>query len=83
MSHVEVVIGAPRGNVTIYAHESQQKCSILNIDFSCTMQGLLQEFVNQKIGLRWNLDERQIEICFMFLDKNVVHHLFITGRLLV
>ena len=45
------------------------------------MQELLQEFVDQKIGLPRNFDAQQIEICFIFLDKNVVCHSFSTGSL--
>lgn len=62
-----------RAVITVYAHESQQKFSTLSdFDFRQTVQKLLQHFVDMKLGSSRNLENREIDLRFVFVDKNVV-----------
>ncbi|KIM49865.1 hypothetical protein M413DRAFT_408231 [Hebeloma cylindrosporum] len=61
-------------NISYHAHESQSKFySLANFDRNQPISQLLKmEFVMKRIGSQRNLENREIEIRFMFETKNVV-----------
>ena len=78
-----------RGVIKTYAHESQQKFSTLSdFDFRQTVQKFLQHFADMKLGSSRNLENREIDLRFVFVDKNVVrtvayYHTFLFGHVIV
>jgi len=63
-----------RANISYHAHESPSKFySLANFDRNQPISELLKtEFIMKRIGSQKNLENREIEIRFLFDSKNVV-----------
>ncbi len=59
----------------MYAHENKHNCSVLQFDFNKNVQSLHQAFIDRKLGALRNLEQRELEIRFVFLDERVVSQL--------
>jgi len=62
-----------RANISVYAHENQQKYSSLEyFDQTLPMEQFYREFVKGKLVAETMLKDKKIEIRFAFFENNVV-----------
>ena len=77
LKHISYNIFDFRTNITLYAHESQNKYSSLkHFNLELLMQKFFAEFVDQKLVNETMRKECKVEIHFVFDHDSVVSSLF-------
>ena len=73
-----------RENVTVAAHENQQKYSMLDdLDCDKSIQDTWKNvFVANRLGAEHDLKERMIAICFIIQRDLVVHHFYLMSTVI-